>query len=91
MKSMCEIYQQCRDIGLTDSQRDFSAMWGRADSWFSSAMTRQHERRISTEALLAFYFALADVRYSNPTAEQLNVISGLKADLWNEIAARVRP
>lgn len=92
MRAMNEIYEQCRNIGLTDSQRDFSAMWGRADSWFSSAMTRQHERRISTEALLAFYFSLADVRFSStPTAEQLHGISQLKSELWNEIANRVRP
>lgn len=92
MRSMSEIYEQCRNIGLTDSQRNFSAMWGRADSWFSSAMTRQHERRISTEALLAFYFSLADVHFSSdPTAEQVSVIGSLKSDLWNEIANRVRP
>lgn len=91
MRSMEEIYEQCREIGLTDSQRNFSSLWGRADSWFSSAMTRQHERRISTEALLAFYFSLADIRSSNPTAEQMNVISSLKSELWNEIASRVRP
>ena len=92
MRAISEIYEQCRDIGLTDSQRDFSTLWGRADSWFSSAMTRQHERRISTEALLAFYFSLADVRFSSDsTAEQLNVISNMKSELWNEIASRVRP
>lgn len=92
MRSMSEIYEQCREIGLTDSQRDFSSLWGRAESWFSSAMTRQHERRISTEALLAFYFSLADVRFStDPTADQVNVIGGLKSELWNEIASRVRP
>ncbi|MBR9972051.1 hypothetical protein [Magnetospirillum sulfuroxidans] len=88
---MSEIYEQCRNIGLTDSQRAFSYMWGRADSWFSSAMTRQHERRISTESLLAFYFSLAEVRFSNLTAKQLGVISNLKSELWNEIASRVRP
>lgn len=92
MRAMNEIYEQCRNIGLTDSQRAFSSMWGRADSWFSSALARQHDRRISTEALLAFYFSLADVRFSSdPTADQVNVISGLKSELWNEIAARVRP
>ena len=92
MRAISEIYEQCRDIGLTDSQRDFSTLWGRADSWFSSAMTRQHERRISPEALLAFYFSLADVRFSSDsTAEQLNVISNMKSELWNEIASRVRP
>lgn len=91
MRSMNEIYEQCRDIGLTDSQRDFSRLWGRAESWFSSAMTRQHERRISTEALLAFYFSLADVQFTTPTSDQVNGISQLKSDLWNEIASRVRP
>lgn len=92
MESMSDIYERCRQIGLTNSQRAFSQMWGRAESWFSSAVTRQHERRVSTEALLAFYFSLADVRFSTtPTAEQVNVISSLKSELWNEIASRIRP
>jgi len=91
MRSMSEIYDQCRAIGLTDNQRTFSKMWGRADSWFSSAMTRQHTRRISTEALLAFYFSLAETPVSGLPPEQLHAISNLKSELWNEIASRVRP
>ncbi|HIJ39063.1 MAG TPA: hypothetical protein HPP80_09225 [Rhodospirillaceae bacterium] len=89
---MNEIYEQCRDAGLIRSQREFSGMWGRAESWFSSTVSRQ-ERRISTEALLSFYFSLADVQFSADSVngqKQVAVIGKMREELWKEISSRVR-
>jgi hypothetical protein len=54
-------------------------------------LARAHERRVSTEALLAFYFNLASISHSaSMTDWQIHTIDGLRTELWNEIARRVR-
>ncbi len=87
MRSLREIYEECRGIGLAESQRDFSALWGRAESWFSSAMTRENERRISTEALLGFYMALTDNQITN--SPKHGGVGMLRSEVWSELMRRV--
>lgn len=91
MKPLREIFEQCRSIGLVDSQPECSRMFGRTGSWLSSMLAREEERRISTEALLAFYFSLAQTSYTAAMASpQIQAIDALRADIWSEIARRVR-
>jgi hypothetical protein len=93
MRTMTEMYELCRDAGLTENQRHFSSMWGRQESWFSSTLSRQDQRRVSTEALLSFYFSLADVQFSTDSVKgqkQVEVIEKMREELWREISSRVR-
>lgn len=93
VRSLKSIYEQCRSAGLVESQPQCSAMFNRTGSWLSSMLAREGERRVSTEALLSFYFSLADLRMPTAgqlTAKQIDAIGTLRAELWNEIASRVR-
>lgn len=93
MRSLGEIYDHCRQVGLTDCQRHFSTMWGgRAESWFSSALAREDTRRISTEALLGFFMTLIDNQISNGTrgsADQHATINMLRSEVWTELMRRI--
>ncbi|MCR6631385.1 MAG: hypothetical protein NVV74_15805 [Magnetospirillum sp.] len=93
MRSIQEIFDMCVTLKLTTSQGDFSRLWGRAESWFSSALSRQAERRLSTEALLAFYFSLVEAEQhsdGNLDHGRITAIRQLRLEIWSEIAERVR-
>lgn len=93
MRSLGEIYDHCRQVGLTDCQRHFSTMWGgRAESWFSSALAREDTRRISTEALLGFFMTLIDNQIgtkTNENPERHAAISMLRGEIWAELMHRM--
>lgn len=94
MRLMQGFFDTCVSVGLTSSHRDFSRLWNRAESWFSSALSRQHERRLSTESLLAFYFTLADAeRHPNVMRDhgRADAVRQMRVEVWDEIADRVRP
>lgn len=94
MRSMQKMYYECQSMGLVSNQREFSAqMWRRSENWFSSTLSRQQERRLSTEALLSFYFSLTDAgcRYDiRADPAHVHAVGQMRAEIWNEIAARVR-
>ncbi len=49
--TITSVYQTLMDLGVVESQREFSRYLGRGSSWFSSAVA--HDRHeISTESLL---------------------------------------
>lgn len=91
MRSMQELFDTCVSVGLTSSHREFSHLWNRAESWFSSALSRQHERRLSTESLLAFYFSLLNAeRHSDVMRDhgRANAVRQMRTEVWDEIARR---
>lgn len=93
MRSMQELFDTCVSVGLTSSHRDFSRLWGRAESWFSSALSRRHERRLSTESLLAFYFSLIGAERHPDVMRNhsgVNAVRQMRVEVWGEIADRVR-
>lgn len=93
MRSLSEIYERCLEAGLTDSQRDFGQMWGgRSESWLSSTLARQNERRVGTEALLGFFMALTDRQIAakiGGNADRDATISMLRTEVWSELMNRV--
>lgn len=93
MRSLGEIYDQCQQVGLTNSQRHFSTLWGgRSENWFSSALARQETRSISTEALLGFYMSLTDsqiVGKASGSVIQHATITMLRSEVWGELMNRV--
>lgn len=91
MRSMQELYDICVSIGLTRGQREFSRLWGRAESWFSSALARQRDRRLSTESMLTFYFSLLDAeRHPDVVLDhgRLEAVRQMRSEIWGEIARR---
>lgn len=50
--TITSVYQTLKDLGVVESQRDFSRYIGRKDSWYSSSVAR-HRDQISTISLLA--------------------------------------
>ncbi len=94
MRSLDEFFEECLSLGLTSNQRDFSTrMWSRSQNWFSSTLARQHERRLATEALLAFYFALTDAgcrQEVRAVPAHAHAVSQMRTEVWEEIADRVR-
>ncbi len=46
MKTLRAIYEECRAVGLVETQPECSAMFGRTGNWLSSMLSRENERRI---------------------------------------------
>ena len=100
MRSLGELYGECKEMGVISSQKAFSLLWGKQPSWFSSTQSR---RRIpTTEALVTFYIRLekvatatrmeledtADEEEAEALADGLQEIECIRAELWSEIILR---
>lgn len=89
MRPLRAIYEQCKIAGLVSSQPECSALFGRTESWLSSMLAREGERRVSSEALLAFYFSLTRAEQEPNTRQRLDIIRQMRAETWAEIAGRL--
>ena len=81
------IYDTCKQIGIVNSQYEFSALCGRRSSWFAASKTR--DKQISTHAAYTLAVRLKEMaqgdlpRTFRPHA---NALAGLLLALINERA-----
>lgn len=100
MRSLSELYDECRDLGVVTSQKAFSTLWGKQPSWFSSTQARQ--RVPTTESLVTFFIRLdkiakvtqEELESTNDSEEHEALIEGLaevskmRREIWEEIVGR---
>lgn len=58
MITLKEIYEECIDLGMVESQTEFSEFLGRKPSWYSSTIA--HGRGLNMDALHRITWALHD-------------------------------
>ena len=97
MASLQDLYQRMQKLGAVDSQREFSELWGKGDSWYSTSVARN--RQPGLDALVRFHFALKALEQASRDAAQQSddalaqkYINGaervaeINALIWSEIA-----
>lgn len=100
MCNLSQLYDECRDLGVINSQKAFSVLCGKQPSWFSSTQAR---RRVpSTESLVTLFVRLGKVEEATKTelsetdiveerdalAEGLVEVRKMLAEVWAEIVSR---
>lgn len=98
MSSLQELYQHMLKLNVVDSQREFSALWGKGDSWYSTSVARN--RPPGLDALVRFHFSLNELEQSSRDAAQhsdeamaqkymkgAERVAEISALIWSEIAA----
>lgn len=71
MRSIRNLYNDCRELGVVADQREFSMWWARKPSWTSSSISRSRQPTVA--ALVAFYLKLEKIRRA--TAAELQVVT----------------
>ena len=103
MRSLRDVYETFKDLGVVETGRDFGILVGRSESYLSSSISRH--RRPSTESLLCLIASIADIIKStneeaflcqNPSQrdEYLDgalVLKEIEEETWAEIWGRVAP
>lgn len=97
MSLLQELYQHMLKLNVVDSQREFSALWGKGDSWYSTSVARN--RPPGLDALVRFHFSLKDLEQATRDAlEQADEamaqkylkgaerVAEISALIWSEIA-----
>lgn len=100
MCNLSQLYDECRDLGVINSQKAFSVLCGKQPSWFSSTQAR---RRVpSTESLVTLFVRLGKVEEAtqeelletgikeecDALAEGLVEVRKMRAEVWAEIVSR---
>lgn len=100
MRNLGQLYDECRDLGVINSQKAFSVLCGKQPSWFSSTQAR---RRVpSTESLVTLFVRLGKVEEAteielsetdtveerDALAEGLVEVRKMRAEVWAEIVSR---
>lgn len=102
MASLQKLYQRLWDLSAVDSQREFSHLWGKGDSWFSTSVARH--RPPGLDALVRFHIALKEMEQQSREAGRkeadkelaASYIAGadetaeINAEIWQEIEAIAR-
>lgn len=97
MSSLQELYQHTLKLNVVDSQREFSALWGKGDSWYSTSVARN--RPPGLDALVRFHFSLKDLEQATRDAlgqadeamaqkymKGAERVAEISALIWSEIA-----
>jgi hypothetical protein len=102
MAALETLYQEIKDLGVVTSQREFSGLWGKKESWCSTSMTRR--RQPGLDALVRFHVTLNDLERETldaaMTAENKETaqsyadgamhIAVINASIWSEIVLMAR-
>jgi hypothetical protein len=97
MAALKDIYFEIKDLGVVNSQREFSSLWGKKPSWCSTSMTRG--RKPGLDALVRFHVTLMDLEQNSRIAaaeaqnndEANEYMAGaeklfeIKSAIWSEI------
>lgn len=97
MTNLSSLFTRFRNLGVVKTQGEFSLLWGRRPSWFSSSLCRG--RQPSLDALARFYVSLKDISTDavdnargchELDEEQLilrgaNEVSKVADEIWSEI------
>ena len=97
MSSLQELYQTMVKLNVVDSQREFSTLWGKGESWYSTSVARK--RAPGLDALIRFHFSLKDLEQASRDAAQQSDdtmaqkymkgaerVAEISALIWSEIA-----
>lgn len=100
MRSLGELYDECKEMGVVSSQKAFSRLLGKQPSWYSSTQSR---RRVpTTESLVTFYVRLGkisdatkaeldatdDTVDAEALTEGLSEVFMMRSEIWAEIVSR---
>jgi len=102
MAALHSLYQEIKDLGVVTSQREFSGLWGKTESWCSTSMTRR--RQPGLDALVRFHVTLTDLERESldaamqaedrEMAESYSAgakhIAKINAAIWHEIVSVAR-
>lgn len=102
MASLQDFYQRMWELNAVDSQREFSWMFGKGDSWYSTSIARK--RAPGLDALVRFHFSLRDLEQRSREAARsepnpkvaADYIAGadetseINAEIWKAIEALAR-
>lgn len=83
-----QIYNTCKEIGLVETQHEFSRLCGRNDTWFSSSKAR--DKPISTHAAVTLAVRLRQLSQTDLPKKfrpHANALSALLFALINDRAA----
>lgn len=97
MASLKALFEQVRELGVVETQSEFSELWGKAGSWFSSSVTRG--RKPGLDALVRFHVSLMDMEKNARQAAReaddrelaesyqagADDVSKMNAMIWSEI------
>lgn len=97
MASLKMLFEQVKGLGVVETQGEFSALWGKAASWFSSSVTRG--RKPGLDALVRFHVSLCDMEENARQAAResddrelaesyvagADEVSRMNAAIWAEI------
>lgn len=81
MTSVRNIYEQCKSVGIIDTQTDFSIICGRRGNWASSAMARDLGMPLDT--LTSCYCHLLHIQDTEGVPDLLGTI-------WNTVCLMVQ-
>lgn len=97
MASLKALFEQVKGLGVVETQSEFSELWGKAGSWFSSSVTR--DRNPGLDALVRFHVSLIDMEENARQAARdsdnqelaesyqagADEVSRMNAMIWSEI------
>jgi len=102
MAALHSLYQDIKDLGVVTSQREFSGLWGKKQSWCSTSMARH--RKPGLDALVRFHINLTDLERDSLDAamqaesrelaesyeEGAKHLAEINASIWTEIVSVAR-
>lgn len=102
MASLKMLFEQVKGLGVVETQSEFSELWGKAGSWFSSSVTRG--RKPGLDALVRFHVSLKELEENarqaaldaddQELAESYHAgadeVSRMNAMIWSEITSIAR-
>lgn len=99
MVSLIKLYERVRDLETVSTQAEFSRLWGKGDSWYSTSVARK--RPPGLDALTRFFISLeqleTDTRQAAANADDEETadcyrggaedVAEIKADVWKQIVS----
>ncbi len=97
MATLKMLFEQVKELGVVETQGEFSALWGKAASWFSSSVARG--RKPGLDALVRFHVSLRDMEENARQAAReaddqelaesyqagADEVSKMNAIIWSEV------
>lgn len=59
MAELKNLYERLKTLNVVDNQKEFSALWGKGESWYSTSVARR--RPPGLDALVRFHLTLRDL------------------------------
>jgi len=83
MVELEHLYREIRDLRVVDSQKEFSELFGKRASWYSSTLARR--RKPGIDALVRFYLSLNEIEQETRDAVLSETDGGLAQNYLNGV------